>query len=521
MLRKAQNQELSEEGDAAAAPEAGTSSDGEKKTGAKKWESGIKRGPANPIGIGKWSETAGTTPVRGHANPLSEISFTKGELLREFSNLRGFSPNIKDNLKNMGNVALNSAKSYGNQALKSTTNAYNQVAKSTTNAYNQTADFAKKSGDTLASWGNEIQNQAKIAMTAKKTNNIYKTDDGDNFFMNIGKGEFSEALLDARELMFSGPGIIIQWVIGVAGVEIGAPIALEIIDEAIIINDVYVWISNEHYDKSKLPPDNLSEWEKFKWQYNNNIDFQNVIVDIVILATVGVVRTAGEAWKYLARQFKTVKAISVWMKGFSGSIGKMIGYLPKKMSTFLRSKIGLFDKFILRIEAMSEKEGFKAVTVRALTKIPATTCKAYLTLLAFEYGTIGGKKILQGMGIMAPDAKEMIATGKASDENNAKIIQELPPASKKDLTTTFGADEVKKSENLVRENIKNDSTYYEEKLYLELYIERAVKCKRNEFTVVKGKKYDGNAVFIINKEYYGFNVQTEGVIKITDTSKIK
>lgn len=72
MLKKTQNQELSEEGEAAAAPEAGTSSDGEKKTGAKKWESGIKRGPANPIGVGKWSDTEGTQPVRGHANPLSE-----------------------------------------------------------------------------------------------------------------------------------------------------------------------------------------------------------------------------------------------------------------------------------------------------------------------------------------------------------------------------------------------------------------------------------------------------------------
>ena len=75
MLKKTQNQELSEEGEGEGTPEAGTSSDGEKKTGAKKWESGIKRGPANPIGVGKWSETAGTTPVRGHANPLSEQQF--------------------------------------------------------------------------------------------------------------------------------------------------------------------------------------------------------------------------------------------------------------------------------------------------------------------------------------------------------------------------------------------------------------------------------------------------------------
>lgn len=86
MLKKTQNQELSEEGEGEGTPEAGTSSDGEKKTGAKKWESGIKRGPANPIGIGKWSETAGTTPVRGHANPLSEITLTKNELLSELMN---------------------------------------------------------------------------------------------------------------------------------------------------------------------------------------------------------------------------------------------------------------------------------------------------------------------------------------------------------------------------------------------------------------------------------------------------
>ena len=41
------NQELSEQGEGA--PETGTSSDGETKTGASKWESGVTRGPANQI----------------------------------------------------------------------------------------------------------------------------------------------------------------------------------------------------------------------------------------------------------------------------------------------------------------------------------------------------------------------------------------------------------------------------------------------------------------------------------------
>lgn len=56
------------------APETGTSGDGEKKTGATKWESGVTRGPANQIGVTKWSDVVGSTLKRGKANPLSEQS---------------------------------------------------------------------------------------------------------------------------------------------------------------------------------------------------------------------------------------------------------------------------------------------------------------------------------------------------------------------------------------------------------------------------------------------------------------
>jgi len=68
------NQPVTEEevDPAAAAPDAGTSSDGEKKTGATKWESGATRGPGNQIGVTKWSDVVGSTLKRGKANPLSE-----------------------------------------------------------------------------------------------------------------------------------------------------------------------------------------------------------------------------------------------------------------------------------------------------------------------------------------------------------------------------------------------------------------------------------------------------------------
>jgi hypothetical protein len=68
--------EVKEQDDpAAAAPDTGTSSDGEKKTGATKWESGVTRGPANQIGVTKWSDTVGSSLKRGKANPLSEQMF--------------------------------------------------------------------------------------------------------------------------------------------------------------------------------------------------------------------------------------------------------------------------------------------------------------------------------------------------------------------------------------------------------------------------------------------------------------
>lgn len=35
-----------------------------------KWESGVTRGPANQIGITKWSDVVGSVLKRGKANPL-------------------------------------------------------------------------------------------------------------------------------------------------------------------------------------------------------------------------------------------------------------------------------------------------------------------------------------------------------------------------------------------------------------------------------------------------------------------
>jgi hypothetical protein len=57
---------------AAAAPSTGTGSTGSKQGYPEvgKWESGVTRGPANQVGVTKWSDIVGSLLKRGKANPL-------------------------------------------------------------------------------------------------------------------------------------------------------------------------------------------------------------------------------------------------------------------------------------------------------------------------------------------------------------------------------------------------------------------------------------------------------------------
>lgn len=70
------NQEIEEQTEAepvSATPEKGTSSTqagGQGYPEVGKWESGATRGPANQIGVTKWSDVVGSTLKRGKANPL-------------------------------------------------------------------------------------------------------------------------------------------------------------------------------------------------------------------------------------------------------------------------------------------------------------------------------------------------------------------------------------------------------------------------------------------------------------------
>ena len=67
------NKRLDEQDDPSAAqPSSGVGSSGSKQGYPEvgKWETGVTRGPANQIGVTKWSDVVGSTLKRGKANPL-------------------------------------------------------------------------------------------------------------------------------------------------------------------------------------------------------------------------------------------------------------------------------------------------------------------------------------------------------------------------------------------------------------------------------------------------------------------
>jgi hypothetical protein len=71
LSNEVKNQEIDEQSEAE--PTAGTSSTqsgGQGYPSVGKWESGLTRGPANQIGVTKWSDVVGSTLKRSKANPL-------------------------------------------------------------------------------------------------------------------------------------------------------------------------------------------------------------------------------------------------------------------------------------------------------------------------------------------------------------------------------------------------------------------------------------------------------------------
>lgn len=178
----------------------------------------------------------------------------------------------------------------------------------------------------------------------------------------------SEVLLKTRELLFTPEGMTAQIVLSVLGAEIGLPIAFQILDIAIIINDFSIMV--EKWKKSNYKP---WSWEWFEYQYNNNEGFALVLEDILILATVGFGRLVGkgakEAWNYFKPFSKKIpKLIESVEKEIATKI-PFIKKLPKKISSFCESKINELRKGLNLLK--SPKQAVRSVAKQTPKAIAA------------------------------------------------------------------------------------------------------------------------------------------------------
>jgi len=382
------NKEITEQGEGEGAPEAGTSSDGEQKTGATKWESGVTRGPANQIGVTKWADSYKIT--RGRANPLSE----------------------------------------------------------------QSTDLVKLS------------------------KYVYKEDDNENFFLNLSKGEFSEALLDLRTFMFSGWGLASQIIVGVVGSEVGAPVALAAIDAAIVLNDLYLF---NQQGMGYMPPATIKDpWERFKWALSNNPDFLRVVEDVIFLATLGVVRGATNVIKYFSKNSRGFAGFIQMLRVVWGKVEKGIGIIPGKLGVWLKQRSILAKKSIEYFEGMASS-GTKIG--RAVGRLPKAFYISAVTLLGFEVGLRTLSFILNLKSTVNPQKIEDVVI-EAKGETIQKMVYE-------------------KEKLLVNKNGIEDEFYKVIKTY-----PKYKNLSRSEFSLTNQKK-DNETIFIISGVKYYININME------------
>lgn len=187
------NQDLAEQGEGEGAPEAGTSSDGEKKTGASKWESGASRGPANQIGVTKWADSYKIS--RGKANPLWEQA----------------APPTQSSRLSLQNLSRPTAGS-----------------------------------DYFASVSAQNKRRAEMMTNGIPiTKHVYRSDDGRNFFVNLMYGNIPDAILDLREFLFKDEVIALEIAVSLIFSEtIVVPVAVGVLNGIVLVNDLYIWDYN-------------------------------------------------------------------------------------------------------------------------------------------------------------------------------------------------------------------------------------------------------------------------------------
>jgi hypothetical protein len=478
----------------ASEPEKGTS---DKQTGGQgypevgKWESGATRGPGNQIGVTKWADVVGSKLTRGKSNPLKE------QKISDLPKGKTTVPSIKDILRNS----------------KTPEERNSDILK-------QQLKYPKggpgSGSDTIADWGKKMQ-QDRLNIVTGVRKNVYKTEDGNGFIVNLLVGNLSSALLDAREFFLDTElGIGTELFIGIGLAPFGGTAAIEVLNGAFLLNDISVFLHNRDSDpENYIAPKGLTEWDSFIWLCENNEDFQRSCIDaLFLLGGYAIGKVEGKVIANRMRKLVgngTVRKFASLMRRSIIRLYKIADKAPKKLSDFIRNRIDVYERFCQFLERLGERDTKFGMSTKLIsTVLPGMTITVFLTLYLFLFGW-------KSLMLLFNFTKEEIASlrkKKVTPQMEQKVNIVLNGTNiKKDLITnkidTLGtntSDIIQKGEHVVDSIIVNHLSEFEEMSYNTLKKRNMINCDRNEFKTLQDKTSDGSSqIYVIKNVKYFIN----------------
>jgi hypothetical protein len=364
-------------------------------------------------------------------------------------------------LKEQGSLDINDRRRYGTAAAAAQSNKENR-------------ELVNKTIDTVS----------KLLLgTDKISKYVYKADDGDNLFVNLIKGEFSEALLDLRGVIFTPGGMAAQTTIELVFSEtVVVPVVIEALNAAILIND----------------------WNLYKTQGDRDPEAGfRVIEDILLYITRGAFKLTGKALK----NWLKTPAGATYMRNVSANISKYITSIKSSLNKlpnsglkrYVSNKLGSLDSSLINF--------LSNITGKMVSRIPSKFRKAIVGGLLVYISAAAIDKLI---GVKSGTTRDELAKeGGPSDEYMAKIEQIAKP--------TISAQDIKTAEDLNILSKKGDLKRYAEQaiqLYKNGYPCLGSYYKKNQFVVIASTE-DMDIFKINNKEYH----DTGGGIYETQTGK--
>ena len=356
--------------------------------------------------------------------------------------------------------------------------------------------FDRRYGTYAAAEKSNRENREMINSISK-----YIYQGGGKFFVDLSKGNYSDAILDVRHFFFEtylGMATEIAFVIATDGVgEIGVT-GMNIL---ILLNDIYIFNKNYGTDSThQRIPDGLSLWGQIEFLYNQNDEFSNILIDTLVVAT-------GAIFSMVRRMSKTAKLLKLKEFFSGGKIEAMINFfksLATKISSFI-SKLAkpIYEKISQMIPALSRfveylqglLAGKGGKIAQKAVQIPLTIGKTYIGLLAIEAG-IGTTKLLGRAFGWTANEISLALNGKSTNEMVQKADKVITPADKQQLQSAQGK-EVRQAYVAV---IKGGETI-RKSTYQVMTDMKLINCSYNEFSLIPDTKHD--FIYVIkNVKYY-------------------